>query len=1117
MESFQAINQLAITHNVDVLFLSETWHTRHCIRFINYLYLRYPWTVIGTSPLAAIQTSSRQNGGLLCLVRTSLLDSLDSANHPTFTSFENAVILSWNAVNIACLYLPPSLPTQSIQQLLDQCVALGPSLVILGDLNARLGGLALDSRLYPVERALCITNFMQRNRLVWRDLGQLPNHRPDRIQHLFNGPGTVFIGGSRFKCPQDAAHCPLSDHPPFVGRITIPTLATSSGTPNSLFFDPSVDQFFVKFLDHNQTRKAMSDYFALCTNALLPTEERLISWVNSSLQCSPYVFHARMQDLVDHLHSLLLCCLQSAAIIFLGRYKVPNLKILPKSDDLRYLESCTLSNTAASRLVKRSHRNQAAADGTLVSRSEIPAVDDVWEFYDSIYSWKPGMLEKQANLEDYIHWKETDDQEAHRLHLLNEIAQESAPSINQVSQAVLSKFLKSYPEHKAKGLDGISPALLKKLDFQDKEVSKTLAFLYSFYYWVGKTPKVWNDALVTLIPKSATATPTIESRRPISVTSIFRRLFEQAILPLLQREEHRLHASQAGFRRNSSVFNHLLILHEAMLFGKAELLLVDLKQAYDRVDTESMIKKLTLFNPEWNPALISVCRSLYCLGSSIFLVNGQHTKPVIRKCGLIQGGLLSPFLFNVFINDLCLVIPPNESRQPVPLRLFADDIAVLRFPRKGHSLVLQDLQRIEDWCSVNCMHVNRQKSVICMNPTLQIVYPPGLPVSSSVKYLGIPFKYNGIDVENHLASRLQSGLQTFRKIQLVGYCWPHSVKLYGFKAHVRPSFEYGLPLVSALSKFSSNKVKALINNYQQLCDDCIKWIFQQTSKPSRLHYSLLGLPLSFLERASHLEASFNLHLNKISPEGSELLTHRQRMVAPFPALSILPRIPLNSFYRAYARQLQVWISGPPNTSWMINESPVFTKILPRQNPPRIQDHLKAASIIQAKHSLKMASLIDDDLARTQNGLGHVKTLTIPLSNVRRLALQWRLNKFGHQYCCPVCCLSFTRSCVTDCHLLDQNVIPTNYWQVFHQSSVEYQQVQPLQAQEFTILDYLLNINDWRLFGKCILHILQKLTPREGQEDKTYAIDHLEEALHCYLQSANPGHVQRVAPALFEPP
>ena len=87
--------------------------------------------------------------------------------------------------------------------------------------------------------------------------------------------------------------------------------------------------------------------------------------------------------------------------------------------------------------------------------------------------------------------------------------------------------------------------------------------------------------------------------------------------------------------------------------------------------------------------------------------NGVYSDWSSTYCGVPQGSLLGPFLFNVFINDL------NYSVNISSLRLYADDTteyyadtcpAVLEFTLN------QDLEKLSHWLSANYLTMNNTKT-----------------------------------------------------------------------------------------------------------------------------------------------------------------------------------------------------------------------------------------------------------------------------------------------------------------------------------------------------------------------------------------------------------------------
>jgi retron-type reverse transcriptase len=98
-----------------------------------------------------------------------------------------------------------------------------------------------------------------------------------------------------------------------------------------------------------------------------------------------------------------------------------------------------------------------------------------------------------------------------------------------------------------------------------------------------------------------------------------------------------------------------------------DLVLLDIKKAFDSVWHDALVHKLLgLRFPAW---LIKIVRSYLTDRHAFVEVNGKRSPTFSIPAGVPQGSLLSPLLFNIFIND----VPKPKNCQ---LAVYADDTAL---------------------------------------------------------------------------------------------------------------------------------------------------------------------------------------------------------------------------------------------------------------------------------------------------------------------------------------------------------------------------------------------------------------------------------------------------------
>lgn len=144
------------------------------------------------------------------------------------------------------------------------------------------------------------------------------------------------------------------------------------------------------------------------------------------------------------------------------------------------------------------------------------------------------------------------------------------------------------------------------------------------------------------IPKSNGKT------RPLGIPCIIDRLFQQCIKQVMEPIcEAKFYKHSYGFRPNRSVEHAIGRLYFLMQKGKLHYCVdVDIKGFFDNIDHEMLIKQI------WNmkirdKKLLSIIKAM--LKAQIVLPNKER---IIPQKGTPQGGILSPLLANIVLNDL---------------------------------------------------------------------------------------------------------------------------------------------------------------------------------------------------------------------------------------------------------------------------------------------------------------------------------------------------------------------------------------------------------------------------------------------------------------------------------
>ncbi|GFY21721.1 probable RNA-directed DNA polymerase from transposon BS [Trichonephila clavipes] len=289
---------------------------------------------------------------------------------------------------------------------------------------------------------------------------------------------------------------------------------------------------------------------------------------------------------------------------------------------------------------------------------------------------------------------------------------------------------------KSPGPDNFHPEFLKHLGCNALSVLLTL-YNHSWKYGV---PAIWKKAIVVPIPKKNKPLDDLNSYRLISLTSILSKVMERMITSRLDwylETNNLLTSSQVGFRKCQSTNQQVVFLGQSIKDAldqrhSALALFVDFEAAFDKVWRLKCIQKLQTLGVcnnmlMWIRNFISQRFSAVRFGNAISSFKQSET-------GLPRGTVISPILFNIFINDLPDLLASDGLTNTA---LFADDLAIWcstpkRDQSKLNTILNLAIERLHLWCIENNMTVNLKKT------TCQFFTLNRQPFSPQLAYNGMP-------------------------------------------------------------------------------------------------------------------------------------------------------------------------------------------------------------------------------------------------------------------------------------------------------------------------------------------------------------------------------------------
>ena len=407
-------------------------------------------------------------------------------------------------------------------------------------------------------------------------------------------------------------------------------------------------------------------------------------------------------------------------------------------------------------------------------------------------------------------------------------------AIQEVKTAFLSMSPFSSP-----GLDNIFAALIQ---WNIDSLSTLLAALYQSCLDISYFPTTWKEGILLTIPKTDYPDKTShKSQRPITLLSVLGKGFEKILLERFLYHELNntpwFHESQQGFRKHHSTEKALLALklrlEKDRIIGEATALLkLDIQSAFDRAWHPAILKNL--IDKGLHPTYVRMIAN-YLSNRSVQVSFGGGQAKKSLSLSTPQGAVLSPFLWNIFIDTLLHEL--QVSHPDLRLSAWADDVIITfnyRFtnPQIAKNKLLEVSKTLKFWADNNKAIFAPNKSEVIGIRSLH--YNTSLLTCessiglikgvSTLKILGVTFDETLTFIQHatNLASKVKKTLFSLKYAARRYYKIPTKHFVQIFIGAILPKLFYAAPTWITLHKTAMLKIKTILRLSASLLTQCTR-------------------------------------------------------------------------------------------------------------------------------------------------------------------------------------------------------------------------------------------------------------------------------------------------------
>ena len=343
----------------------------------------------------------------------------------------------------------------------------------------------------------------------------------------------------------------------------------------------------------------------------------------------------------------------------------------------------------------------------------------------------------------------------------------------EITKGEVERALKDTKAGKAPGVDGVRAEMLKE---GGVPVVEWLVRMFNICFVLSIVPVDWVGACIVPLYKGKGDVYECGNSRGISLLSVVGKVYGRVLINRIRDKTEGVIAEvQGGFRRGrgctDQTFAVRQICEKYIAKGKdVYFAFLDLEKAYDRVDREAMWKMLRIYG--MGGRLLQAVESMYAGSKACVRVGSEVSEWFTVRVGLRQGCVMSPWLFNIYIDGVVRevnarvlgrglkLLDGNENNWEINQLLFADDTVVVADSEEKLGQLVTEFGRV---CKRRKLRVNVGKSKVMrctrneLGARLNVSLDgEALEEVDQFKYLGSVIAANG-GVEADVSHRVSEG------------------------------------------------------------------------------------------------------------------------------------------------------------------------------------------------------------------------------------------------------------------------------------------------------------------------------------------------------------------------